>query len=180
LVEEVTDLARLGGARFTLRRTPVDLGALVRQIAADMATLSEHHSFDVSVEPAIPHLWIDEDRMEQVLTNLFTNAVKFWPEGGVVRVRVGIDPHRHHVEVEVADRGPGVPPDQAGRIFEPFHRARHAHARQVAGSGLGLAVSRGIIEAHGGRIWLEPAPEGGAVFRFSLPVARPSGEGEGG
>jgi len=179
LVDEVTDLARLGSARFALHRTQVDLGALVRRVASDMAALSERHTLTVTIEPGLPDVWLDADRVEQVLTNLLTNVVKFWPEGGEVRVRVAADPGRGHVEISVADRGPGVPADLAERIFEPFQRARAPQARPVAGTGLGLAVSRGIVEAHGGRIWVESAPGGGAVFRFLLPVGRPEGEGAG-
>ncbi|RIL09719.1 hypothetical protein DCC79_10200 [bacterium] len=180
LVDEVTDLARLGSARFSLRRVPTDLGGLVRRVAGGQAALSDRHVLDVAVAPALPPVALDPDRVEQVLTNLISNAVKFWPEGGTVGIRVSLDPDRRHVEVAVADGGPGVRPDQAERIFEPFHRARDAASRGVAGTGLGLAVSRGIVEAHGGRIWVEPAPGGGAVFRFTLPVAAPAAAGEDG
>jgi PAS domain S-box-containing protein len=179
LVDEITDLARLGSARFALRRAPMDLGALLRRVAADTAALSPRHSFDVAVEPGLPEVWLDAGRIEQVLGNLFSNAVKFWPEGGVVSVTARPDPKQDHVEVAVADQGPGVPPDQAERIFEPFQRAGDALTRQIAGSGLGLAVSRGIVEAHSGRIWMEPGPAGGAVFRFTLPVSAPEGEESG-
>jgi PAS domain S-box-containing protein len=166
-VEEMTDVARLGSARFRLQRHPCDLGALVRRVTADYAAPSGVHVLDVYVAADLPVLSLDADRMEQVLTNLLGNAVKFWPEGGHVAVTVSGDPAG--VRVDVADHGPGVPADLADRVFEPFYRAPDAAARGIPGTGLGLAVSRGIVEAHGGRMWLEPTPGGGATFSFTIP-----------
>ena len=192
-VDEVTELARLGSARFTLNRDWVDLAALIRHLVEGQSVTSERHTFELDLPAALPPIWLDRDRMEQVVTNLLTNAVKFWPEGGSIALRVippvlpaesgwtsGRSPRAGEVPkilVEVQDGGPGVPAELAEHIFEPFYRVQDASRPVVAGTGLGLAVSRGIVEAHGGRIWYEPAPGGGSLFRFTLPV---SGGVEGG
>jgi two-component system sensor histidine kinase KdpD len=100
---------------------------------------------------------------------LLENATKYTPPGTPIDVAAAA--HDGAIEVEVADRGPGVPPEEAERVFEKFYRAREG----TGGVGLGLTICRGIVSAHGGRIWVQSRPEGGASFRFELPLdpARP-------
>jgi two-component system sensor histidine kinase KdpD len=108
---------------------------------------------------------VDDVLMEQVLVNLIDNAAKYSPRDGPVEVAA-----RHEdcaVVVEVADRGPGLDPTDLDRVFEKFYRGKHSHGR---GAGLGLAICRGFVEAHGGRIWATNRTDGGAAFRFTLPV----------
>jgi len=167
-VDEVTDVARLGSAQFALERTPTDVGALVSRVASEFADTCASHTFKLNVMPELPAVGVDRDRIEQVLTNLLANAVKYWPDGGEIALSVVRDPSG--VRVEVADRGPGVSPETADRLFEPFYRGTDEHTRAVPGTGLGLTVSRGIVEAHGGHMWVDPTPGGGATFRFTLPV----------
>jgi PAS domain S-box-containing protein len=167
LVDEVTDLARLGSARMALDCHPTDIGVLVRQAALETGAMSDRHDVQVRVEPDLGDVPVDRDRMAQVLSNLLGNAVKFWPEGGLIRVRVAPDPAG--VRIEIEDAGPGVPADAGDRIFEPFYRAAAVGGREVPGTGLGLAVSRGIVEAHGGRLWHESPAGGGARFVMVLP-----------
>lgn len=180
LMEEVTELARVG-AGFTLDRKPLDLPALARTVADDVGSRTERHEIDVWVADGVPSIVADEDRLEQVLVNLLNNAIKFWPDGGNIELRIvsaeaSIDPDGAiapgpAVDVAVVDHGPGVPEEAVERIFEPFQRLVDASgAGDIPGTGLGLAVSREIIEAHGGRITCEPTPGGGATFRFRVPV----------
>jgi two-component system, OmpR family, sensor histidine kinase KdpD len=168
-IDEVTDVARLGSARFTLDRQPCHVGGLVHRIAAEFATTVESHQVRVDADTDLPLVSADADRLEQVLTTLLSNAVKYWPDGGLIEVAVVRD--SPGVRVDVVDHGPGVPAELADRVFEPFYRRPTDAARSVPGTGLGLAVSRGIIEAHGGRLWVEPTRGGGATFRFTLPAA---------
>jgi two-component system sensor histidine kinase KdpD len=123
---------------------------------------------EVQIEPSLPLVAIDAVLVEQVLINLLENAAKYAPPGEsiVIAARAGDEPP--HVVVEVADRGPGVPADQVDRIFEKFYRL--PREREGGGAGLGLAICRGIVEAHGGRIWVEPREGGGASFRFTIPI----------
>jgi two-component system sensor histidine kinase KdpD len=112
---------------------------------------------------------LDAVLIEQVFINLLENAVKYTPPGTPVEISAaGVD---GAVRVDVADRGPGLPPGEELRIFEKFYRVPVATA--TSGVGLGLTICRGIITAHGGRIWAENRPGGGAVFRFTLPLSGP-------
>jgi two-component system sensor histidine kinase KdpD len=120
---------------------------------------------DVRVPPDLPLVEMDDVLIEQVLINLLDNAAKYTPPGSPISIVVSGDPHR--ITVEVADRGPGLPPGAEERIFEKFYRTGTAPGR---GAGLGLAIAKGIVNAHGGRIWAHNLPEGGAAFFFSLPV----------
>lgn len=171
LVDEVTDLARLGSARMSLERIALDMAALARQVGADTTAQSGRHEVVVLEGEGVPRVWADAGRMTQVLTNLVGNAVKFWPDGGTITIAVASMPEG--VRVDVEDRGPGVPAELAEHIFEPFYRAQSDATRDVPGTGLGLAVSRGIVEAHGGRLWHEAPPGGGARFSLVLPALGP-------
>ncbi len=110
---------------------------------------------------------LDPLLVEQVLINLLDNAIKYTPEGSPIEISASVEDGA--VRVTVADRGPGFAPGEEARIFEKFYRGQDAGTR--SGAGLGLAIARGIVEAHGGRITAEPRPGGGALFRFTLPLA---------
>jgi two-component system sensor histidine kinase KdpD len=112
---------------------------------------------------------MDDVLIEQVLINVIDNAIKYTPAGTPIEVRA--EDTGTGVLVEIADRGPGLPPGEERLIFEKFHRAEPAHSAR--GAGLGLAICHGIIRAHGGRIWAENRPGGGVAIRFTLPVKEP-------
>lgn len=175
--EETTRLNRL--LRNLLSMTSLEAGTmrarkewqpLEEVIGVALNRLDEqlgHRDVKVEIEPGAALAPFDASLIEQVLVNLVENAGKHTPVGLPIRIgarRVGDD-----VEVEVADRGPGVPPDQREAIFDKFHRG----APGTPGMGLGLTICRGIVTAHGGRIWCEERAQGGAVFRFTLPAATP-------
>jgi two-component system sensor histidine kinase KdpD len=121
----------------------------------------------VEIEPSAALAPFDASLVEQVLVNLVENAGKHTPVG--LPIRIGVRRVGDDVEVEVADKGPGVPPDQREAIFDKFHRGTPG----TPGMGLGLTICRGIVTVHGGRIWCEERAQGGAVFRFTLPAAAP-------
>lgn len=123
--------------------------------------------FHVAADPALPYVNGDRGRILQVLANLLGNAVKFSPDGEAVRV--GAEATREMVRFSVVDRGPGIPESDRERIFVRFWQG----PSEREGSGVGLASARHIVEAHGGRIWVEAAPRGGSAFRFTLPVVDP-------
>lgn len=158
LTEEILEFARTGA----VEPAPEDPGEVVRS-AVDGSGLS---GIDVAVAEGLPRWPMDRIRLEQVLVNLLKNAVQASPDGGVVDLRVAAADGG--IAFEVRDRGEGLPEGEAEWIFEPFHTKR------VHGTGLGLAVSKRIVEAHGGRISAHNHPEGGAVFTVWLPAA-PSG-----
>ena len=127
------------------------------------------HPVTVTLPSDLPLVPVDSVLIEQVLINLLENAVKYTPAGTPIEISAAAMDGA--VRVEIADRGPGLPPGEETEIFEKFHRARGAAT--VGGVGLGLTICRGIVTAHGGRIWAENRAGGGAAFRFTLPLAGP-------
>jgi len=166
LVDEVTDLARLGSVGFSLQRGPLAMGPLAREIVAEIeAAATRQTQIDLLIAPDLPLVHADRDRLSQVLHNLLANALRHGRHPVLLRLRA--EPEA--VILEVSDHGPGVPPEQAEAIFEPFVRLTSGTGA-VPGTGLGLPVCRGIVEAHGGTIRCLAGPEGGALFQVSLPL----------
>jgi two-component system, OmpR family, sensor histidine kinase KdpD len=137
---------------------------------AHLPEMSTERRCRVKVPPGLPLVSIDSVLLSHALANLFDNALKFSPTDAPIDVEAR--QADGHVLIGVADRGIGVPADELDRVFEKFYRRKQADAVQAAatGTGLGLAVAKGIVEAHGGRIWAEQRRGGGIVVRVSLPV----------
>jgi len=168
LVADVLDTSRIDAGTFTYRFADVDLGALVRDSVAGLSLTQEEVSVVADVQSELPSVRGDRDRLQQVLTNLLDNAVKFSPAGEEVRVSAFQQDSR--VRIEVSDRGPGVPPDQQRLIFEKFGRGNTAGSPGTPGTGLGLYIARSIVEAHGGVLEVSSGADAGATFTLSLPV----------
>jgi signal transduction histidine kinase len=125
----------------------------------------------------MPLVYADPNRVRQVLINLISNAVKYSPSGGKVEVSLVMVKEPAEMRVSVRDEGMGIAPEDQERIFMAFFRARQHTDQLIAGLGLGLAVSKALVEAHGGRIWVESTPGVGSTFTFTLPLER-LGEGD--
>jgi len=169
LVNQVLDMAKIESGNAEWRTGEVDLGALVEQAVATMAEMLRERGAVVTIDKpaALPTLRADADRLLQVVINLLSNAAKFVPAGSgriVVRLRAG----ERGLTVEVEDNGPGVPLAQQQSVFEKFRQGGDARNRPQ-GTGLGLPISRRIIEHFGGRLWLRSQPGQGACFGFDLP-----------
>jgi signal transduction histidine kinase len=150
----------------------------VSQVLSELAVARAGRSVGVEsrVPSDLPLVWADRERVHQVLFNLLDNAVRFTPDGGGVTVSANrID---GHCEVQVTDTGPGIPPEHLPRLFERFYRVDQARTRDGGGTGIGLAIARSVVEAHGGRIWAESELGKGSVFTFELPVV-PAGHLDG-
>jgi signal transduction histidine kinase len=171
LVEQLLDLSRIESGDVPLRRQLVALAPLVSEVLSEIgvarADRGVHLSGDISSE--VPPVFADRERVHQVLFNLLDNAVRFTPSGGEVRVTA--ERHNGSVDVHVADTGPGIPSEHLPRLFERFYRVDPARSRDDGGTGIGLAIARSVVEAHGGRIWADSEPGRGSVFTFELPVA---------
>ena len=168
LIGRLLDVSRIRLGRLQLHCRPTDIVALAHKAAEDLQVTTRAHR--ISVYPEAPHFvghW-DPASLRQVLTNLIDNAVKYTP-GGPIEVR--IRRRATEVWVSVSDRGPGIPPEKQARLFEPFARPAAEEGRQGKGLGLGLYICRGIVEAHGGRIWVESEVGVGSTFTFTLPLA---------
>ncbi|HET9976545.1 MAG TPA: ATP-binding protein [Burkholderiaceae bacterium] len=169
LVNQVLDMAKIESGHGEWRNEAIDLGALIDHAVATTSEAFRARGATVTVDkPAqVPVLQADRDRLLQVLINLLSNAAKFTPPGhGRVEVRLRCD--ARVASVEVCDNGPGVPPEQQQLVFEKFRQGGSATNRPQ-GTGLGLPISRRIVEHYGGRIWLRSAPGQGACFAFELP-----------
>jgi signal transduction histidine kinase len=169
LVSDVLDTSRIEAGTFTYRFGDVDLGALVRESVAGVQLGQDEVRVTADVHGELPSVRGDRDRLQQVLTNLLDNAIKYSPAGEEVRVSAYQENSR--VQIEVADCGPGVPDDQQRVIFEKFGRGSTAGSPAIPGTGLGLFIARSIAEAHGGSLDLAPGRhDGGATFVLTLPV----------
>ncbi|MFG0319774.1 MAG: sensor histidine kinase, partial [Planctomycetota bacterium JB042] len=170
LVNDLLDLTKIESGCAEWRMTRVDLGPLVETVLRSASSLARQNGVELfaHVRDELPAVEADRDRLHQVLTNLVSNALKFSPEQGRIDVRVGIEDGRLRIDVE--DEGPGVPEEDRERIFEKFHQARQPDGDAPRGTGLGLPISREIVQHHGGLLWVEPRPTGGSRFTFTLPV----------
>lgn len=169
LVGNLLDVTRLEAGAITLRREWESLEEIVGVALGRLARSAPGRVINTRLPETLPLVAVDAALLEQAIFNLLDNAVRHTPAETPVEISASAAPGS--VEVVVSDRGPGLPPGEEQRIFERFHRAAGAQAR--AGTGLGLTVTRGIVQAHGGTILAENRPGGGAVFRFTLPLPEP-------
>lgn len=168
LVGDMLDMARIEGNALDLRLESVDLGAGVEAAIDRLHVGSPARPVEWVEDAPGTHVVADWDRLGQVLDNLLRNADRASPAGTPVRIHASRGA-RGMIVLRVADRGPGIPPELRDRLFSRFARGQDGEA---GGAGLGLAIVRGIVEAHAGRVWLEDSPDGvGAVLAFSLPAA---------
>src|SRR5262249_51705807 len=171
LINDILDLAKVEAGRVDLELTDVSLRETLASGLTMHAERAAREGIEIGlrIEPAEIRVRADERRLRQVVFNLLSNAVKFTPAGGRIDVAaVAVD---GLVEIAVADTGPGIAPEDRDVIFEEFGQARAGPERDEEGTGLGLPLSRRLVELHGGRLWVESAPNEGSTFRFTLPVA---------
>jgi PAS domain S-box-containing protein len=167
MIADLLDVSRLEARRLALERRPVDLGDLVRDVVARAAPVTSGHRVRLTVHGAIPPVDADPGRIEQVLVNLLSNAAKYGRAACPIEVRVEAGPS--DVQVAVSNAGPGIPPDELRTLFTRFCRTRSGRAKKAPGIGLGLYIAKGLVEAHGGRIWAESVPDDKTTFGFTLP-----------
>jgi signal transduction histidine kinase len=174
LRQDLLDVASIEGGRLAIEWDRWDPAAVAREALETFAPLAAEKeiALDGEIADALPVLEGDRERVMQVLANLLGNAVKFTPPGGRVTLRVAPEPE--DVCFAVVDTGPGIPAEHLGHVFDRFWKVRAANR---TGAGLGLAIARGIVEAHDGRIWARSTPGQGATFSFTLPL-RPEMEDE--
>jgi signal transduction histidine kinase len=169
LITDLLDLSRIQAGRVAMRVGSVDLPQLVSETIDQLAPRAPRHSLRSSFTPDFPSIRGDADQLRRALFNLIENAIKYSPNGGEVLV-VG-EVRGGWAVVRVVDRGVGIPPGEEERIFQRFHRADTRLSRSTTGVGLGLFITRSIVEGHGGRIWAEsPGPGQGSVFTLTLPL----------
>lgn len=184
LVEDLRTLSLAEAGELKLVRRPTSPGALVEHAVASQTPRAQQQTVELrtEIEPGLPEVDVDPDRMAQVLNNLLDNALRHTPMGGSVVCRVTRDARGRTspVTFSISDSGPGIAPEDLPRLFDRFYRADKSRVRdrslpsaQEGGSGLGLAIAKSIVEGHGGRIWADSQPGAGAQFFIELPPARP-------
>lgn len=176
LINQVLDMAKIEAGEMEWRVEKLDVAAAASQAAAAAGQLlrDKHIDFQINLASGLPSIDGDHDRLVQVAVNLLSNAAKFTPEGGVVRLTVGLigdGTATPEIEIAVADSGPGIDPKHHDVVFDRFRQVGDTMTDKPAGTGLGLAICRRIVERFGGRIWVESQPGDGATFKARLPVA---------
>jgi signal transduction histidine kinase len=172
MIAEMLDLERMESGRMGLNLQPVELNSLIMSAAGAAQRGAPLHQVVLKLEPHLPVLTADRDKLSQVVANLLSNAVKYSPNGGEIMVGTQLDDNA--VSMQVRDQGVGMAPEDLGSVFERFRRARTAATRYVPGTGLGLPIVRQIVELHGGRVWAESALGKGSTFHVALPLRPPS------
>jgi len=172
LIDDVLDLSQIEAGRMALSKERVALGEIVEEARTAVARLysSKGLYLETAAPADLPPLFCDRTRIREVLLNLLTNAARYTEQGGV-RLRAWRD--EKDIVVSIADTGPGIAPEDAGKLFAPFQQLDGSIRRRYGGSGLGLAISKDFVDLHGGRMWLESELGQGATFFFRLPIDPP-------
>jgi PAS domain S-box-containing protein len=170
LILELLDVSRIETGRLEIRREPIPWAQFVQELVHLHHTAVSERRFHLNVPNTDAVVFGDCDRLEQVLGNLLENAVKYSPEGS--EIFVNVEDRGDQIVTSVCDRGIGIPTDELAQVFERFHRGRHVSSTNYGGLGLGLYITKQIVDRHGGSIWVESKEGSGTTFFFSLPVAR--------
>lgn len=176
-IDELLDLARGEIGMLRLRCKSVDPVRLLHGVANNIAPEVSRNaqSLLLNIPPSLNLVWADGDRLRQVVLNLLSNALKFTPEGGKITLKAG--EKNANLIVEVQDTGPGIAKEDQQRLFEPYHRLESDRER-LSGLGLGLALSKMLVELHGGQIWMKSEKGKGSTFGFSVPLRTPKQSGK--
>ncbi|HUP28089.1 MAG TPA: ATP-binding protein [Chloroflexia bacterium] len=168
LVGNLLDMSRIEGGVLHPEKDWYDIGEVISTVVGRMEPALAGRTLTVNIESGLPLVLLDFTQIDQVLTNLLENSLKYTPTDAHIQVQ---GRHRtDHIEVQVSDDGPGVLPGHLAHLFDRFYRADERHSGQ--GTGLGLAISKGLVEAHGGRIWAETGPRGGLSITFTVPTSK--------
>ncbi|MCR4338998.1 MAG: PAS domain-containing sensor histidine kinase [Gemmatimonadaceae bacterium] len=167
LIQDLLDVSHIEAGSLRIHVAPEDLEEIIEAATEFLSPFAKDKSVELRREPSaeLPLVKVDASRIHQVISNIAGNAIKFTPPGGSVTISVEREPAE--LVVAVSDTGPGLPREQMDNLAD---RRWQAKRQTSGGSGLGLVIAKGIIEAHGGRLWAAARPEGGSVFRFSLPI----------
>jgi signal transduction histidine kinase len=168
IVSDLLDISRIeSGKSFTIDRGSCDIKKIINDAASYFESVSSIHRFDVTVPEDLDKFIVDSEKMEQVFTNIFSNAVKYSPGGGVVTVTGTVADDS--CQISITDEGIGMTPEQAEKIFDKFYRADELNS-SVSGTGLGMSIVKHIVDAHGGTVWVESEFGKGTTVHVSLPM----------
>jgi nitrogen-specific signal transduction histidine kinase/GGDEF domain-containing protein len=174
ILNNLLDLSRIESGKVPMKFEELDLRAPVEFILASFKAQAEEKSIHVRMDfpQEIPSVYADREKLEQILTNLIGNAIKFTPEGGEISIFAKPYPEDGNMlALSVSDTGVGIAKDQLDKIFDKFHQVEGSLHRSMSGTGLGLAITKGLVEAHQGKIWAESEVGQGSTFTFTLPIS---------
>ncbi|MFQ5840312.1 MAG: response regulator, partial [Candidatus Methylomirabilales bacterium] len=179
LINDILDLSKVEAGKMEICWESIDLAEVLREVQSSLEpqVLEKDLTLRLVLDPALPRVYGDRKMLIQILYNLLSNAIKFTPNRGRVEVAARLVPSA--LEVRVADTGIGIPPEKVDEIFEPFRQVDRFLSRQYQGTGLGLALTKRLVELHGGRIWVESTPDKGSVFFFTVPAVQTPTKGDG-
>jgi two-component system NtrC family sensor kinase len=169
LVDNLLDTSRMEAGLLKLHKAPVSISKLMQEVAAEARIRAYQHHIALILDKRMPKVNIDAKRIQQVLDNLIDNAIKYSPQEAEILLSVRRD--RRQLIISVADKGPGIPADELTNIFDRMYRIEQRLTSGVEGIGLGLSICRRLVEAHGGRIWVQSEMGKGSTFYFTLPIA---------
>jgi signal transduction histidine kinase len=169
LINDLMDVSRLDAGGLKLNKSNYYISEIIESISDRLAMLTRQHELNLKFPPDLPPVLVDEMRIGQVLTNLVENAAKFSPEGSEIAIEGQLTGDQ--IVVSIVDHGVGIPDEFRDKLFNRFFQAESVVSGRKKGTGLGLSICKGIIEAHGGSIWVESEPGKGSRFSFSLPVS---------
>lgn len=168
LIEDLLSLSRIESGRLRLRPEPAHLGQLAQDIMGVAKVQSDKHKITLDIAPDLPLTMLDPDRIKEVLINLVSNAVKYSPAGGEVKVKICKE--EGVLRIDISDQGIGIPEEHLGKIFDQFYRVDSSLTAQISGTGLGLAIVKSMVEAHSGTIRVASTPGEGSTFSVFLPI----------
>lgn len=168
MITEILDLDRMESGHMVLALGDVRMNEVIESVVDYARPGAPQHHFARVLDPALPVMTGDQDKLVQVMTNLVSNAVKYSPEAGTITITSARDGNTVHVSV--TDEGIGIPPDALEKVFERFTRVERESLGDIKGTGLGLPIVREIVELHGGRVWAESRPGEGSTFHLELPI----------
>ena len=177
LISDLLNVSRIeAGRALDLNPQPVNLPDLIDKVVAAQKSYTNRHEFKVDLDPKLPLIVADMDKVDQILTNLTNTAVKYSPNGGTITVTG--KPLDGMVQLMVVDQGMGIPKEHLNKVFDRFHRIDNRDTRKVGGTGIGLYLVKHLVEAHGGKIWVESEVGKGSKFIFELPKCPPQFQDE--
>jgi len=170
LIQDILDISRLESETMKFITEKTEVTKMIKEIAETMPASADlkRIKINIDIQKEIPDLMIDQERIKQVLMNLVNNAIKFSPDGSMIHIKARKE--KEDVVFEVQDFGRGIPKNKQKKIFEKFYQVDSGTDRKFGGVGLGLAISKKIIENHEGQIWVESTVNKGSSFKFSLPL----------
>lgn len=171
LIDHLLDLSRLEAGMLPIKRDQYTIYEIVKEAESQINVLTTAHNFQISLSDKLPHVFVDAKRIAQVIVNLIKNATTFAPKGTDVNITANL--HGDFVQINIADQGPGIPLAEYKKVFKAFQRGTEVEKAYLQGAGLGLAICKGLVEAHGGRIWIKKKTLIGTTISFTLPINPP-------